>query len=92
MTASNNLLTVERNIDNIKFKCVNGKKRVWRYAESNKNLIYCKKNNGLYLDLNGKEDGFGKGGMIARIDDCPDKNKINIVSVAAAALGVSYII
>ena len=88
----NLLLAVEHNIDNIKFKCVNGKKGVRRHAESNKNLIYCKKNNGLYLDLNGKEEGFGEGGMIARIDDCPDKNNINIVSVATAALGISYVI
>ena len=71
---------------------MNGKKGVRRYAASNKNLIYCKKNNGLYVDLNGKEEGFGKGGMIARIDDCPEKNNINIVSVATAALGISYII
>ena len=86
----NIVLALEHNIDNIKFKCINGKKGVRRYAERNKNLIYCKKNNGLYLDLNGKEEGFGEGGMIARIDDCPDKSKINIVSVAAAVLGTSY--
>jgi len=82
----NLLLAVEHNIDNINIKCVKGKIGVKKYASRNKNLIYCRKNNGLYLDLNGAEEGFGGGGMVARLDDCPDKSKINVISAAAIGL------
>jgi hypothetical protein len=49
-----------------------------------KTSFTAERDNGLYLDLNGAEKGFGGGGMVAKIDDCPDKKLINIVSAASA--------
>ena len=77
----NLLLKEDHNINNMRFKCVNGKNGLKKYASRKNNLIYCKRNNSLYLDLNGAGKGFGEGGMVAKIDDCPDKSLINIVSI-----------
>ena len=69
-------LVVRQDIFNIsskiKFKNVNGKLKAKKAAKSKNNFIYDDKNGLLYFNEDGKEKGWGDGGLLAKLQGKPD--------------------
>ena len=69
-------LVVRQDIFNIsskiKFKNVNGKSKAKKAAKSKNNFIYDDKNGLLYFNEDGKEKGWGDGGLLAKLQGKPD--------------------
>ena len=71
----------ELGLNKIRFKIVNNKKVQKKHCSRGTNLIYNKNNNKLFVDLNGKEKGFGDGGLLAKFDDNTVLNKNSITNI-----------
>ena len=56
----------------IKLKNVNRKSKAKKAAKSNNNFIYDNKNGLLYFNEDGKEKGWGDGGLLAKLQGKPD--------------------
>ena len=56
----------------IKIKSVNGKSKAKQAAKSKNNFIYDNKNGLLYFNEDGREKGWGDGGLLAKLQGKPD--------------------
>jgi hypothetical protein len=56
-------------IDQIRFKAVDGKKDAKTFFAKKHNLIYDMEKCYLYIDLNGRKDGLGGGGVLAQFEE-----------------------
>ena len=56
----------------IKLKSVTGKKALKRASRSKKNFVYNEKKGFLYFNENGKESGWGDGGLLAVLEGKPE--------------------
>ena len=61
-----------KGLDKLKFTSISNNKQLQKEKERASNIIYNKKQGGLYFDANGSKAGFGKGGMFALINSTPD--------------------
>ena len=56
----------------IKLKSVTGKKALKKASRSKKNFVYNEKKGFLYFNENGKESGWGDGGLLAVLEGKPE--------------------
>ena len=56
----------------IKLKSVTGKKALKKASRSKKNFVYNEKKGFLYFNENGKENGWGDGGLLAVLEGKPE--------------------
>ena len=68
-------------INRVRFKVVNSKGDQKKHGSRRSNLIYNERSNKLFVDLNGKESGFGGGGLLAKFDDGTELNKNSITDL-----------
>ena len=57
---------------NVKLKSVEGKKATKKASKSNKEFVYDEKKGNLYYNENGKEKGWGDGGLFVKLIGAPD--------------------
>ena len=58
--------------EKIKLKVVKGKKSSKKASKSKKDFVYDEKNGLLYFNENGKEKGWGDGGLFANFKGAPE--------------------
>ena len=58
--------------ENIKIKAVTGKRSAKKAAKSKQQFIYDNKKGFLYFNENGRDKGWGDGGMFAKLIDAPE--------------------
>ena len=77
-------LELDRNdlgINRLRFKVVDCMEDLKKHKRRGTNIIYSECNNKLFIDLNGKEKGFGGGGLLAKFDDGTELNKNSITDL-----------
>jgi hypothetical protein len=70
-------------IDQIRFKAVDGKKDAKSFFAKKHNLIYGMEMCYLYIDLNGKKQGLGGGGVLAQFEEGTMLGKSDLMLVPA---------
>ena len=65
-------------INRLRFKVVACKEGLQKHKTRGTNIIYSECNNKLFIDLNGKEKGFGGGGLLAKFEEGTELNKGSI--------------
>ena len=66
-------------INRVRFKVVDCKEGMRKHKTRGTNIIYSECNNKLFIDLNGKEKGFGGGGLLAKFEEGTELNKSSII-------------
>ena len=61
-----------KDLEELNFASISNTKQLEKEKERASNIIYNKRQGGLYFDANGSKAGFGKGGMFALVDSTPD--------------------
>lgn len=59
----------------IKLKSFESKKRIKKAAKRKTDFVYNKNNGSLYYNENGKQNGWGDGGLFAKLEDAPALEK-----------------
>ena len=68
----------EFGINRLRFKVVACKEGLQKHKTRGTNIIYSECNNKLFIDLNGKEKGFGGGGLLAKFEEGTELNEGSI--------------
>ena len=67
--------------NNAKFKKIKGKKKRRKAAMTKANIVYDEKKGTLYFNENGKAEGWGDGGLFAKLQKNPIISEENIVLI-----------
>ena len=67
-------------INRLRFKVVDCKEGLQKHKTRGTNIIYSECNNKLFIDLNGKEKGFGGGGLLAKFEEGTELNEGSITN------------
>ena len=60
-----------KDLEELNFASISNTKQLEKEKERASNIIYNKRQGGLYFDANGSKAGFGKGGMFALMNSTP---------------------